>query len=1304
MTRLLDLFRLIPGAGRVIGLLLIIGLAVGAVYYQWGLVPALVLAGGILLVVILIFGYNKMIKASEKQNGAAFDRAMSNAQVGASKGEIRSAVGALGQKWREATQNLKASNLDLYTLPWYLLIGEPQSGKSTTLKFSGLRFPVGTESISGGGGTRNCDWWFTEQGIILDTAGRFTFQEETATDSAEWNHFLGLLAKYRPYCPINGVILVIPITSLLGDDSATRQAKARNISEKIFHIQKALAIQFPIFVLLTKGDIIYGFTEFFNKLNVDQQREMFGWSSSVLETGFSLETFDESFGQMAKRISQIRLRNLSRPHYSDDAEKTYIFPEEFSALHKPLREYMSIIFESSVFRAPLFFRGYYLTSGMQEGKPIASACRALIQKGIALPNLEQIFTKSRAFFIRDFYTEKVFPEEGLVQRAFHHLRADKIKKRIIYGLNAALVVLGIFFVWFMYHDLNSRLAVPKKAIDQTLASFETRTGTFFTSDEDREQVYRNLRGLRNAIETGQQGSFWIFFKGKQNQLTESLQDTFAYLFLDRFLVGLYDCVVEQLKEFKLQAPPQPRSSEKELDLLLAALKELNEWRFQVKNGTAEDFKPALTPFLDLAMDPEWNQELSSFRSDLTLKVEFETWFQSVYERSSDRVKAFVIRAMVQRSETLFQDLHLAVLDFYKNQPEMKRYLHKRDILRDLESAYARVKEPSPDPELYHERLMALPAFFSQETQDILAPGGDIYLNISTIIDTTLKALGPAFESMKDPEGRVTRDARNRRDLLPDVVTFVNNLLAIDPRDVPDPRAEDRGPVQEGEEVVDKSLTYSPETKSFWDLIVQPYVTDIVEAEDSYDDLPDPDASFDKNLENVIEVGKRRSLNLKNILSTNARKHVRSLGESQSPVLLEEALQEFYRGMRLKEERQFLSALKRVVDRADLIVNRPQNSGWSGFYREFMRLTADGRDFDDFFLAGPNRLYEELNDTYKTDIKIVLEETDLTKQLKDYVKEVESNLRKFARVLEELDRIPSSELAANRSTYQGRYPQRATMENLAYIDIDGFDLMDRHRHSLEAWSNTAVQAFAARVGGVDACPECRTLMSDIRLAYEPLRQQFPVSTNDILTAESGAPGTANIKVALADSDQLDKLLANIEKLRQLTPIQEKYISRRGLESFVADALAWADTIKKMKSGELQISYKLLPSAELNSISRMFSFCDLNGYYRAKRLSFNSPTFRLIEVNKTPDLEGVSAVFRLFNDTEGNRAESIMRIQGKELELFGFILANTSANEAQDTFDRKIQFKPNTDQRALEGVFRFKFSQPVALPPNWDLIAQ
>ena len=170
----------------------------------------------------------------------------------------------------------------LYDLPWYVIIGPPGSGKTTALVNSGLKFPLTRSgatpaAIAGEGGTRYCDWWFTEDAVLIDTAGRYTTQDsDGAADKSSWLSFLELLRNNRPKQPINGVFVCISIEDLLKLPEAQLRAHSDAIRNRLVELHDKLKVDFPVYALFTKADLISGFMEFFGPLSEEERRAVWG--------------------------------------------------------------------------------------------------------------------------------------------------------------------------------------------------------------------------------------------------------------------------------------------------------------------------------------------------------------------------------------------------------------------------------------------------------------------------------------------------------------------------------------------------------------------------------------------------------------------------------------------------------------------------------------------------------------------------------------------------------------------------------------------------------------------------------------------------------------------------------------------------------------------------------------------------------------------------------------------------------------------------------------------------------------------
>jgi type VI secretion system protein ImpL len=250
--------------------LLILGIAAAilllcacAVIFDWPAIRLLsLLAAAALLGAVLWW----LRRRRRRREGASFNSMLEQQAAGAAHkaGPVqREETEAIRKRMLEAITTIKTSRLGqlsgdaaLYELPWYMIIGNPAAGKSTAIANSGLQFPfVDSKIVQGMGGTRNCDWFFTTDGILLDTAGRYAINDE---DRAEWFGFLGLLKKHRKRAPINGIIIAVSIAELTGSKPEFAIELAKNLRQRVQELTEKLEVHAPVYVVFTKADLITG--------------------------------------------------------------------------------------------------------------------------------------------------------------------------------------------------------------------------------------------------------------------------------------------------------------------------------------------------------------------------------------------------------------------------------------------------------------------------------------------------------------------------------------------------------------------------------------------------------------------------------------------------------------------------------------------------------------------------------------------------------------------------------------------------------------------------------------------------------------------------------------------------------------------------------------------------------------------------------------------------------------------------------------------------------------------------------------
>jgi len=272
---------------------------------------------GIAIIILLLLLYRYLLKWQKKRRAAPMERGIVDSAATAPQGISEAAhmarVDDLRKKFENGIEKFRAAGKNLYDFPWYMIAGEPGSGKTEAIRHCNIGFPPGLQDqFQGAGGTINMNWWFTDHAVILDTAGRLMFEEVETGGSSEWKEFLTLLKKSRPRCPINGVFLVIPSDSLIKDTADEIEQKASKIAKQFDIIQRSLDVRFPVFVVVTKSDLINGFRDFFDNLEDPQlQHQIMGWSNPApLDEPYNPGFVDQHLKTIQGRLYRRRLALL----------------------------------------------------------------------------------------------------------------------------------------------------------------------------------------------------------------------------------------------------------------------------------------------------------------------------------------------------------------------------------------------------------------------------------------------------------------------------------------------------------------------------------------------------------------------------------------------------------------------------------------------------------------------------------------------------------------------------------------------------------------------------------------------------------------------------------------------------------------------------------------------------------------------------------------------------------------------------------------------------------------------------------
>ncbi|MCA8951009.1 MAG: type VI secretion system membrane subunit TssM [Planctomycetes bacterium] len=495
--------RTLTGAGLVallIGTILLAGPSVGLTRAWSNLIAlcTLIVATGLFLL-----SQFRAARAAGQLEAAL--RAQGAAGRGGSSRPGEPSNEELRKSFEESLNLLRQSALGrgaIYKMPWFVIIGPPGSGKTTLLRESDLKFPYmtkGRAAIRGLHGTKNCDWWFSDKAVLLDTAGRWMSEVD---DRDEWREFLDLLRKFRKRQPINGAIVAVSLDGVAFSSTAEFHKLADDVRNRIDELTRNLQSIFPVYLVFTKCDGLLGFVESFSGLSREQRKQIWGFTFPTEQPeGFDFATaFMQEFDTLHGGLGRRRLPQLMAEAMRRRRRLVFRLPQEFGNVRERLRQFIELIQTDNPYQEASAIRGCYFTSGTQERSALGNLLAEMAQKsGMAAEELEIPPAERKCYFVDDVFERVIFAESELATPTRAAVQRRRVLKWSTYGL-AAVAMIGLLWAsvarYSRVADLTNQIQsiVTQAADDQ--APFDARIETL-----ERIKELRGLADKRPLVQT-----------------------------------------------------------------------------------------------------------------------------------------------------------------------------------------------------------------------------------------------------------------------------------------------------------------------------------------------------------------------------------------------------------------------------------------------------------------------------------------------------------------------------------------------------------------------------------------------------------------------------------------------------------------------------------------------------------------------------------------------------------------------------------------------------------------------------------
>ncbi|PSU17235.1 type VI secretion system membrane subunit TssM [Photobacterium kishitanii] len=466
----------------------------------------------------------------------------------------------LNQIMGELKQNLNKRNY-LYCLPWYLVLGLENAGKTSLINRSSQNFAFSSVMRASGKKSENpysFDWWIGDDAVLIDPDGELLTQrqnEESNDGELErrlWLNFVNWLEKTRSQRPLNGVVIALDIEHLASSTVAERRAYANLLRARLRELMEILSTRMPVYIALTKLDLLHGFEPYFRSYTQSQREEVMGFTFSldtVKDFDHWLAEFDHDYTQFIERINDSLPLALRHAVDTEDRTAIYSFSRQVAGLHDVLKQLLKDAFACDQFSTPALIRGIYFMSVYQQGVPTNAFVDAASRRyGLSNTiNSAQHSKNSTTFFVKRLFNEIIYPEAGI---ASDSLRVIRHKTKVLSMSVLACSIASVLLIggWQRYYSLN--IAHENAVLDQVNQFKEEYSNAKLMRSE--QELLAPLNSIRQAtLEFGvfQDQPKYVSDMGlyQGHKIGPKVEETYLGLLQFRFLPALMKQLAADIK-------------------------------------------------------------------------------------------------------------------------------------------------------------------------------------------------------------------------------------------------------------------------------------------------------------------------------------------------------------------------------------------------------------------------------------------------------------------------------------------------------------------------------------------------------------------------------------------------------------------------------------------------------------------------------------------------------------------------------------------------------------------------------------